>query len=522
MLEFLESIAYRDTNQFPKLFLDYIDQKKELKEFYKYAPNIEGFKKIMEDRKSFETKKREALKNHLIEQYSGIELSEAVQSNIESLSHGNTFTITTGHQLNLFTGPLYFIYKVLTVIKLAETLKIEFPDKNFVPLYWMASEDHDFEEIQYFNFDGKKYKWDSDQSGAVGRFSLDSIQNYLEKLPIPDEYKAFYKSSSSLAEAHLKLVNHLFASYGLLVLDADSKVLKSSFAEVIKNDIESKSSYVNTEKSTKALKKLKYNTPVNPRKVNYFYLTDSLRERIEIKDKDFFFNENGATQNINLDDLLEKEAEIISPNVISRPLYQEYILPNLAYIGGSSELSYWLQLKSTFESLNVEFPLLIPRFSASILSEKSLKKLNEIGLDQSKMLFEDEREVLKMLLKKNDLLDSQKHDSWTEEIKSLFANIKNEAEKKDKTLGPSVEGREKKVLKELDKIRTKMESAELRNQDILRNRFYFVKEELFPGGSFQERFDNIFEYLVGDENFVSRLEQSFQSPLMFTHHIFKA
>lgn len=522
MLEFLESISYRDTNQFPALFLDYIDRKENLKDFYKYYPDLEGFQQLIKERSSFDSGKRESLKNHFFNQYEGIELHENVKENIKKLSSPDTFTLTTGHQLNLFTGPLYFIYKILTVINLAETLKKEFPDKNFVPIYWMASEDHDFEEIQLFNFDGKKYKWDSDQKGAVGRFSLDKIQDYLKTLPLPDVYTSFYSDSSSLAEAHLKLVNHLFAEHGLLVLDADSKELKATFGDIIKTDIDSRSSFVNTDQSTKALKKLDYNTPVNPRKVNYFYLRDGLRERIEINGDDFFYDKNGTRQNINLDDLIKNEPEKVSPNVISRPLYQEYILPNLAYIGGPSELSYWLQLKSTFESLDVNFPLLVPRFSASILSDKALKKLKEIRLDHLKMLFEDEREVLKILLKKNDLLDNEKHDIWSGEIEKLFQNIKEEAEKKDKTLGPSVEGRKKKVLKELNKIRTKMESAEIRNQEILRNRFFYVKEELFPGGSFQERFDNVFEYLAENESFISELKQKFENPFNFTHTIFKA
>ncbi|QNL21450.1 bacillithiol biosynthesis cysteine-adding enzyme BshC [Hyphobacterium sp. CCMP332] len=522
MLKLLESISYRDTNQFPALFLDYVDKKEELNYFYKYYPDLKGFQQLIEERSSFDSGKREILKNHFFNQYDGIEIHENVKENIEKLSSPDTFTLTTGHQLNLFTGPLYFIYKILTVINLAETLKKEFPDKTFVPLYWMASEDHDFEEIQYFNFDGKKYRWESDQKGAVGRFSLDKIQDFLKTLPVPEVYKSFYSGSSSLAEAHLKLVNHLFAEYGLVVLDADSKELKASFGDIIKNDTDSKSSFVNTDRSTKALKKLDYTTPVNPRKINYFYLADGLRERIEINGDEFYYDSNTEVQKIIIGDLIKNEPEKISPNVISRPLYQEYILPNLAYVGGPSELSYWLQLKSTFESLNINFPLLVPRYSASLVSEKALKKLKEIGLDHLKTLFEEERVVLKKLLIKNDLLDGDKHENWTKEIEKLFHTIKEEAEKKDKTLGPSVEGRKMKVLKELKKIRTKMESAEIRNQEILRNRFYFAKDELFPGGSFQERFDNVFEYLAENESFISELKQNFRNPFNFTHTIFKA
>ncbi len=522
MLKLLESISYRDTNQFPKLFLDYIDQKEELRGFFNHYPDLEGFEKLIEERKSFSAKQREILQSHFVKQYEALVTSEEVEKNINLISDQNTFTLTTGHQLNLFTGPLYFIYKILTVINLSVKLKNKFPNKNFIPVYWMASEDHDFEEIQYFNFGGKKYAWESSQKGAVGRFSLNDIQKNLKTAPLPEEYKSYYTESKTLGEAHFKLVNHLFSVYGLLVLDADSRSLKTSFSEIIKKDIQSQISFEQTEISTKALSKLGYNTPVNPRKVNYFYLNDDVRERIETKGNEYFYSSEGENRSIDMEELLSSKPECISPNVITRPIYQEFILPNLAYIGGPSELSYWLQLKSTFEALSVNFPLLIPRYSSSILSEKALNKLNEIGLDDFQMLFKEDREVLKKLLLKNDSLNSDQHFEWAESIEKLFKEIKVEAEQKDKTLGPSVEGRKKKVLKELDKIQKKMETAEIRNQKVLKDRFYFAKEELFPNSSFQERYKNIFEFLLENENFISDLKNQYSDPLLFSHLLFKA
>lgn len=521
MLKYLESISYRDTNQFPKLFLDYIDQKENLKDFFNYSPDLGGFEKLIKERKDFSSEKRELLKRHFQMQYDGIEICDAVKRNINSISQGNTFTVTTGHQLNLFTGPLYFIYKILTVINLSELLKKKFPGNNFIPVYWMASEDHDFEEIHYFNFSGKKYSWDTDQKGAVGRFTTKNIGEYLKSLPLSDEYKSFYSESYSLGEAHLKLTNHLFSEYGLLVLDADAQELKTSFNEVISKDIQGQVSYEKTEKTSDSLASLGYNTPVNPRRINYFYLDKNLRERIEVNQQDYFFTSENKIRNLDIKTLLSEEPEKVSPNVITRPIYQEFILPNLAYIGGPSELSYWLQLKSTFDTLGIRFPLLIPRYSSSILSEKAISKIKDIGIDDLQMLFEEDREVLKKLLIKNNLLDTEQHQNWSEEVEILFKRIKLAAEKKDKTLGPSVEARKKKVLKELDKIRKKMETAEIRNQEILKNRFYYAKDELFPNGNFQERNNNIMEYLLEDENFISNLKEEMQDPLEFSHSIFK-
>jgi uncharacterized protein YllA (UPF0747 family) len=143
-----QTFDFSKTNQFSKLFLDYIAQKEPIREFQNYPPSIDGIEAALKSRK-FNTQSRQILVTELKKQYENIETSPKSKANIENLLNDNTFTVTCGHQLNLFTGPLYFIYKIITTIKLAEQLKTRFPESNFVPIYWMASEDHDFEEINH-------------------------------------------------------------------------------------------------------------------------------------------------------------------------------------------------------------------------------------------------------------------------------------------------------------------------------------------------------------------------------------
>ncbi len=166
----IKKVAFADTHAFTPFFLDYIQQSEPLKSFYNRFPIPSAFKdQISEKQKSFPDETRKILVDTLKKQYSNLPLSSAVTNNIDALKDSKTFTVVTGHQLNVFTGPLYFIFKIVTVINTCRQLQKEYPGYKFVPVYWMASEDHDYEEIKSFRLYGKKYTWQTEQSGAVGR-----------------------------------------------------------------------------------------------------------------------------------------------------------------------------------------------------------------------------------------------------------------------------------------------------------------------------------------------------------------
>ena len=178
-----QSIPFEKTGQFSKLFLDYLVQDKNLKSFYSYAPSIDSFEKAITDVASKKIN-RKLLVEVLEKQYheAGIKNEEIATTQIKSLLNDNTFTVCTGHQLCLFTGPLYFIYKIISTINLSEELKKKYPQYNFVPVYWMASEDHDFEEISYVHLFDKKITWQQNQKGASGNISTSTFQPVLEEL----------------------------------------------------------------------------------------------------------------------------------------------------------------------------------------------------------------------------------------------------------------------------------------------------------------------------------------------------
>ncbi len=504
-----ETIPLDETHCFSQFFIDYINKKEELVPFYNSFPTVPNFRETIEKR-NFKNSNRDVLVKVLKEQYQGLDISEAVSSNIDRLSNSKTFTITTGHQLNIFTGPLYFIYKIVTAINACKTLKQAYPDYNFVPVYWMASEDHDYDEINHFHFDGKKYTWETDQKGAVGHFDPVGCKELAAMLPKGTEFFQEAYSQETLAKAGRAYVNHLFGSEGLVVVDADHSALKSLFSEVIEDDLFVHSSEDLVSKTSSSLESLGYKTQVHARQINFFYLKNGIRERIEktdsgfsVVDSDIHFNDEEMRQ------LISGQPELFSPNVILRPLYQETILPNLAYVGGPSEAVYWLQLKSVFDHFKTAFPLLMPRNFALIVPTAASSKWEKTGLSKTDIFLDAEEAYTKWVTKNSN------HDlSFSDELKKLkeLENVQKEQAKLiDPTLTQHIEALYTTFKKRIEKAEKKLVRAEKRQHEDRKHQIEAVKEILFPGGSLQERRDNFLNFYLKNPQFLQVLLKTFDA-----------
>src|SRR5688572_9531764 len=224
----LTRIPYRQTNSFSKIALDYIDLAVALKPFYEHSPSIQGISKAIEKRKQFSTN-RELLVGVLEEQY-GDHGNEAVKKNIRSLASADTFTVATAHQNNLFTGPLYFIYKIVHTIRLAQHLHEVLPTYHFVPVFYIGSEDADLAELNHIYLGGEKLEWKAAQAGEVGNMTIDNelvkiisgIEGQLSVLPkgreIVEKLKNHYREGKKIKEATFHFINDLFGKYGLVIL----------------------------------------------------------------------------------------------------------------------------------------------------------------------------------------------------------------------------------------------------------------------------------------------------------------
>lgn len=506
----LEKIALSDTHAFNSFFLDYIAQQPSLKPFYNRPPVIDSFgAQIEEKKRSFSQANRDVLVATLLEQYKSVTAPDAVVKNIHSLSQHNTFTITTGHQLNVFTGPLYFIYKIVTVINTCKALKAKYPDSNFVPVYWMASEDHDYEEIKSFRLYGKKYTWKTEQSGAVGRFSTADFKSLLKD--IPGDISIFneaYTKNKTLADAGRHYVNALFGKEGLVVIDADSRSLKSLFRNVMREDILEHKPKEFVEKTNAQLEALGNKPQIFCRDINFFYLDNSLRSRIERNGDSFQVVDTDLTfTKSEIEKQIEETPEKFSPNVILRPLYEQVILPDLAYVGGPAEVIYWLQLKQVFDYFSVPFPVLMPRNFGLISDHTVTRKFEKTGLALVDF-FEDKNYLFNHWVLNNSPRNLTVGNERTQ-ILQLFELLKQRADSIDKTLNAYVSAHGKRTINGIEKIEQKFLRAEKRLHSDKLRQIEAVKDAWFPNGGLQERTENFLNFYQQDPSFIQKLMDSF-------------
>ncbi len=518
----LDCIPFRETGYFSGLICDYLDQHPGLQPFYNRFPTLNAFgDQIAEKSKSYPNAHREVLYDALTDQYKGLKLSKAAAANLKLLQEENTYTVVTGHQLNLFTGPLYFLYKIISTINLTRQLKKQYPKQNFVPVYWMATEDHDFDEINYFNFEGKKLQWNREDGGAVGRMDTKGLEAVWETFKmhlgagnnagdLKDLFEAAYLKQDTLAEATRYLANELFGSYGLIIVDGDDSKLKRLMIPIMQKDLLENVTHEQVTKSITALKKQEntYKIQVNPRKVNYFYLLDGIRERLEEKDGHFHVLKTNI--NFSREELLKElntHPERFSPNVITRPIYQEVILPNLCYIGGGGELAYWMQLQGAFEALETPFPVLLLRNSVLMLSRKQNDKLKKLDLEMSDLFLKQTSFINKRIRRISNIdIDFSEQKAALDEQFEVMYNL---AEQTDRSFLGAVKAQEVKQKKGLEKLEKRLLKAQrIKLKDEVA-RATSLQNALFPGQSLQERQCNFSElYLETGDALIPGLMQN--------------
>ncbi|OWK75197.1 bacillithiol biosynthesis cysteine-adding enzyme BshC [Flavobacteriaceae bacterium JJC] len=491
------NIPFLDLESIPLLIKDFLTQK--IPGFEQYIFNPENIEKQFELKKaSFDREKRAVLCNVLNEQHSALEISERQKHNLASLQNDNTFTVTTGHQLNLFSGPVFFIYKILQTIKLADFLNEKFPERKTVPVFWMATEDHDFEEINHFKTETHYYETKAKSGGAVGRihveddFFISEFENEFKDSVFGTELillmKKAYRKGNTLSEATRILVQELFADYGLLIIGGDDARLKSEMKAVFKNELSHQKLYESTQETVALLTEKYGKVQVNPREINLFYLSDT-RNRIESDGEKF----NIVDKNISFteDEILEElrsHPEKFSPNALMRPVYQEAVLPNLVYIGGNAEIMYWLELKNYFQSLQLPFPVLIPRNSLLFIEDKSLNKATNLGLN-IKDFFRNFASVTKGVLLENNEILPLLNESETA-LKNQFEQIAAKAESTEKSFGNLVNAEQTRQLKSFERMRKRLLRAEKIKQNEKLERLENLFLKIHPGKIWQERVYN--------------------------------
>ncbi len=512
-------LPYSDTRTVAPLVQAYLGDDAALRGHYSHRPTQEGLH--MAAQRSFDPNARQVLVEVLRDQYAGLSDTAAVRANIDLLARPDSLTITTGHQLVLFGGPLYVPFKVLNVIRLARE-QSERLKRPVLPVFWMATEDHDRAEVDHTYLSGQRIHWPGPSGGAVGRLPLLGIEAAVEQAvqalgeghhaeTHAELIRSCYRPGSTLAEATRRLMHGLFGAQGLLVLDGDDPRLKRLFIPVMREElmnqvVERTVRYANENLPAG------YEGQAHARPINLFHLEPGHRRRIVEEDGRFRVLDGGPVW--TADELLaelEAHPADFSPNVLLRPLYQETVLPNMAYVGGAGELAYWLQLRWLFQALQVPMPVLLLRTSAAFLPAKRWRQWQELGLHAAS-LFADpaavRREVAAAAVHHRTELVAER-----EALHAFYQRLHTVVAAADPSLLRAVDAREAAAQHGLERLERSLMRAARRSADDRLARLDATLAALRPEGILQERRESILPLLAHRGNALLELLQRELDPL---------
>jgi len=509
----VSKLNYEEIPQLSEKDKKYIREDKSLRPFYKYSPTLDSFGQIFKDKK-FSKEKRKTLVSVLKEQYSkiGVPKTDSVWKSIDSLEDEDVYTVITAHQPSLFTGPLYYVIKIFSAINLANQLNQKYPDKKVVPIFITGGEDHDFEEVNHLNIFGKTIQWENSEKGSVGMMSTQTLSEPLSQLEqilgnsenaeslkkiITSTHEKFEKYS----DAVISMAHQFFGKYGLVVLGMNNSELKRQFSPILKDELENQSSGKIVRKTINELESVDYPNQAFPRDINLFYLKDQMRNRIEVENEVYkVVDTNLQFSKKEILEEVDNHPERFSPNVILRPLYQEYSLPNLAYIGGGGEIAYWLERQNQFEHYNLNFPMLIRRNSMLWIDGGSNKKLEKFDFSIAQVFGSTDSLIKKLVIEISD--QTLNLDEEVSKIEAIFNGISSKITSIDKGLEKYVLAEKTKQIKVLKNIESKILRAEKQKNESSVNQVRKLRDKLFPKDGLQERHDNFIPfYLKHGETF---------------------
>jgi bacillithiol biosynthesis cysteine-adding enzyme BshC len=315
-------------------------------------------------------------------------------------------------------------------------------------------------------------------------------------------------TAATFADTTRALLHEFLGGYGLVVLDMNDPSLKKHFIPVIQAELLEQPAFHLVQQTTAQLNQLGFKTQAAPREINLFYMKPGLRQRIVLEDGMFRVLQTNLTfSEAEIMAELDLHPERFSPNVVLRPLYQETILPNLAYVGGGGELAYWLERRSLFRHFQVAFPMLVRRNSVLWLDRDVLKKLGKFGFPALRF-FEDAETLVREYIATH----ASGEVSLAEEINDLrriYDRLATKAVAIDPTLEKAVRAEETKSVAGLEQWEGRLLRAEKQKHEVTLNQMRALREKLFPANGLQERTDNFLPYLLkyGDD-FIATLQEN--------------
>ena len=437
-----------------------------------------------------------------------------VVESISKIESGNALTVITGQQLGYLGGPLLTLYKILTTIKVAK----EFEQKykiEVVPIFWMQSEDHDFKEISKAVFVDSSAKLSEiqlsdslhNENSSVGklRFNSDAatqlksfFSEHSDLTYLVDQVLDAYSENKTLSEATLSLFRNIFSKYGLLLFDPDHPSVKSTASELIEKSFKDADRIEELlTQRTMFLKKhsLPEQVKIKPGSPLFFLSFEGKRERLNKLEDSCWESSHAKISKAEIENILKSEPERFSTSALIRPLLQDYIFPNLAYVGGIGEAYYWAQTLPVYEFFGVTQSLFIPRAQFLLLEPKQSRIMEKIAAE-IKDLEKTGQEFCLNKISNSDNSSDKLFYKLNNEIKESFSTVSEALNAVNPGLQKFIDKTTNSIEGNIAKLKGRYEKALLEKEEVLVNQFDSLKSYTNPDGIPQDRIVSFIGYIM--------------------------
>ncbi len=536
------------------LFRDYIFNFKNVREFYEYDyRNIKHYRKrVLDIKKGYDKKNRVKIYDVLKSYNKNIGCGKKTIENIEKLRSENSLAVIGGQQPGFLTGPIFIIFKILNVLKLSSYFekKLNVP---VIPCFWNASDDNNFSQVDNLNIINSEItniKLDLSDFDIRTRYSdiylddgkiekvIEKVEGFLRPTNFTTEVMDLYKSTLSstvkncsnpkgkinISSFFSSIVAGMFSSNGIVIIDPASPELKKLSLDLLHFDMENHDKIMDLiVLSDKRLSGKGYHNQLNlvPGTLNFFIKSRNIRAKIHSDSNGLFSVSNNKYSEKELWDLIKKNHNDISLNVVLRPLFQDRFLPVLCSVCGPGEVSYFAQLKPVYDLAAVKMPIIYPRFSATVIEKKIEKLIEGLEIKNSELELNKE-EIIKKVIERNLKID----------VTKLITDFENDIQKKLKgfeesisdyrmNISSSFDRIKRNIKKEIKVLNKKLYSEYKRQNEFIVKSIDKIYSNIFPNGNLQEREINIISYLNKYSfNFINELYNAVK-PMDFSHKFLK-
>lgn len=504
---------------FSALFLDYLTNPATVAEFFPLSyRNGRGFETAINEVIASDVP-RATLASVAEEQNESFGAGQRSVQNASLLRRSTTFAVITGQQVGLFGGPLYTVYKTITAIQLAARLKQKFPANDFVPVFWLEGEDHDFDEMNKVSVPGHdagvsivEYLPGGERPernmGPVGEIvfdewiskAIDTLEGILPKTeftpPLLATLRSCYQQGKTFNQAFASWMSHLFHDAGLVFISLNHPKLKRLLSPMFERELSEFPAVSQLVITQSARLEQSYHAQIKTKSINLFLFHKGGRYLIEPREHDFSLR--GTRHFLTRDELLaiaREQPELLSPNVVLRPVAQDAIFPTVAYVAGPGEIAYQAQLQPVYSHFGVTRPVIYPRASVSIIEERVSRIMEKFGLELEEFFGDREALIAKVVRQLSEVKIDELFDTAGKNVAAALTELRFGIAEVDPTLLGALDNTTSKITQSIKLLHDKTAGAQQRQHETSVRQIDRAIGSLLPDGTMQEREFNIVHFL---------------------------